>query len=339
MEGISRLKKLLVGAATFAITYPFLTSAVLPLYDNRTTRIHKTVIVTGATGNLGRATVAHLAIRKARVIMACRDMELCKAIRREIVMHTNHKGILCRHLDLEDIDSINRFADDMIKNEPHIDVLINNAAVKEVKEKQLTKYGIEKNYFVNFLGPYLLTFRLLDKLKESGRITRDSRIINVIGTPKRSWDVQLDDINFEKRKYNKVTAYRQSKLALAYFTILLDEFIKKDKEMVFVFGTSPCYKKLSESLVRPIGIREQMINLAVGFISADPVRVSSLMIKCALDPKMDRNSSGKLYSYFLTHWGWGQADKDILKAKAVWNEAAQMLLKIKDVGKNSGASG
>lgn len=318
-----------VGAVAFvvAITYPLHNSVWLPTWGNNILREDRTVIVTGATGKMGSAITYHLAKRKPRIIMACRDMDKCKTIRREIVMWTGHKGIACRHLDLEDIDSINRFADEMIKDEPHIDVLINSAGVVELKEKELTKYGIEKHYFVNFLGPFLLTFRLMDKLKESANITLDSRVINIVGKPKKWWKVDTSDINFEARKYNPKIAYTQSKLALAYFTILLEKFSRDDKSHIYVYGINPMYHRLSPTFDMPIGTLEGFQSLWTAFHSTHAIRPAQPVVKCALDPNLARpDRSGKLFGRFLTGWGWGSAAASETKAKVVWNMAAQALV-------------
>jgi len=304
--------------------------APFPMWKKDPEQMRKrTAIVTGATGNLGQSIVLQLVKNKLRVIMACRDVEQCKMIRREIVLNTGHGAIACRHLDLEDIDSINKFADDVIASEPHIDILINNAGVKHVKERTLTKYGIEKNFFVNFIAPYYLTFRLMDKLKESASHTFDSRIINITGSPKRSWDVDLDDINFERRKYHPKKAYYQSKLALSYFTILLDKFCREDKNCVYVFGASPGTEHISKSLHQPINAWEEVSELVINYWNAKPSWVTKAVVRCATDPGMTDDHSGRLYSYLsVSVWGWGKAAKDEIKAKLVWNYAARALLNI-----------
>ncbi|XP_077232344.1 uncharacterized protein LOC143868903 [Tasmannia lanceolata] len=304
--------------------------AYMPYYPLKDDRSDRTAIVTGATGRIGVGTCHWLAKRKVRVIMAARDMQKCKLIRRELVAYTGHKAIACRHLDLEDIDSINAFAKRMIEEEPHIDILINNAAVKELKEKEITKYGVEKHYWVNFLAPFLLTFRLMDKLKGSASQTLDSRVVNVIGKPKTFWNIQLDDINFDKRKYSGKEAYRQSKLALAYFTILLDKMCTDSRSFVYVFGSNPVRKWIAESEVRDHSLtlleKFQLLFRFIYTIEAD--RCAQPAINCALHPVMNhRDYSGKLYGLFNGFWGWGGADaeKDEVFAKMVWNHAIETL--------------
>lgn len=328
-------------AGSVAMTYPLVDLFWLPFYPRKEERRDRTIIVTGATGTVGVGISYHLALRKARVIMACRDLEKCKMIRRQIVSRTGHHGIACRHLDLEDIDSINNFADDMIKNEPHIDVLINNAAVKKLKEKEITKYGIEKHYWVNFLAPFLLTFKLLPKLKESAAQTLDSRIVNVIGKPNKRWDLNLDDINFDKRKYSGTKAYCQSKLALAYFTIQLNKILKENREYVYVYGTNPSRKMLQRSkvLINDITYSERLWTIFESYLATGADRAAQPSVHCTLDPRLgNRFKTGQLYGPMCSSiWGWGGADNpdDEMLAKQVWNHAIETLLKAPDYLKAS----
>lgn len=332
MLRLSRRTKIAVYTAFAVASYPVISTAFLPNYRTFPGKEeNKTVVVTGATGNLGGAIAFQLAMKKARVIMACRNMEKCKAIRREIVLKTNTNNIVCRHLDLEDIKSISDFVANLEKTEPHVDVLVNNAAVKKIDSKEITKYGIERNFFVNYLAPVLLTFRLLDMLKRSAATTRDSRVINVIGTPKKDWlkSLQIDDINFERRQYNPDVAYKQSKLALAYFTILFEKTNKEQKNFVRVYGTSPCYTRIMKSLFFPTNIAEATKAHLDSWYCAVPDRTIMTVIRCALDPTFsDPERGGKLYTYYLTSWGWGVADKDELAAKKVWNATVKMLKKV-----------
>ena len=292
----------------------------------------RTVIVTGATGTMGSTLTLALARRQCRVIMACRNLDKCKEIRREIVLVTKNKSIACRHLDLESIDSINKFVDDICKNEPHIDILVNNAAVRNIKKKELTQYGFERHLFVNFLAPYLLTMRLMPKLEESSKITHDSRVINVIGAPKKYWKVDLTDINFDRRKYNHKQAYWQSKMALAYFTILLEKFNREKGNKVYVFGTSPNEKRIAPSFFHETGIIQELVFNLGHYFSVSARLLSEVPLRCALDKSLANEAgSGRLYNFFLRSWGrnkgWGPAIDEV-KAKFVWNHAADLLVNI-----------
>lgn len=324
-------------AGSVAICYPVLNLAIHHTWQDRRTFPEKTVIITGGTGNLAGAMAYQFSLRRVRIILACRDMDKCRSMRREIVVRTGHKGLVCRHLDLENIESINKFVKHISETEPHIDVLVNNAAVKRVEKKELTKYGIEKNYFVNFLAPFFLTFSLYDKLKETAAITKDVRIINIVGAPKKNWTLDLEDINFDKRRYTPKAAYRQSKLALAHFTILLDKFNKDQRIPIHVYATNPGSNKIASSFDDPV----TFASIPRLFISSSPDMLIMNVVRCALEPKLaSDDKTGLLYSYFLSpKWGWYGVDKREWEGKFIWNAAKQTLLNLQEMVPEKPVSG
>uniref|UniRef100_A0A224YWT0 Dehydrogenase n=1 Tax=Rhipicephalus zambeziensis TaxID=60191 RepID=A0A224YWT0_9ACAR len=121
----------------------------------------KTVIVTGANAGIGKATAMALARRKARVILACRNMDKAKRAAQEILESTG-QSVVIKELDLASFKSVNRFCDDIFKTETRLDVLVNNAGiVTDSKAVRLTEDGYELCYQSNYLSHYLLTMRLL----------------------------------------------------------------------------------------------------------------------------------------------------------------------------------
>ncbi|XP_068088274.1 retinol dehydrogenase 13-like [Hyperolius riggenbachi] len=173
----------------------------------------KTVIVTGANTGIGKETALELANRGGRIIMACRDMEKCENAAKEIRGKTLNHNVFAKQLDLASTKSIKEFAKSVLKEEKHIDILINNAAVMRCPH-WTTEDGFEMQFGVNHLGHFLLTNLLLDKMKNSGQ----SRIINVSSLAHVLGDIDFEDLNWEKRKYNTKEAYCQSKLANILFT-------------------------------------------------------------------------------------------------------------------------
>ncbi|KAM3929998.1 retinol dehydrogenase 13 isoform 2-T2 [Leptodactylus fuscus] len=173
----------------------------------------KTVIVTGANTGIGKETALELAKRGGRIIMACRDMGKCENAAKEIRGTTLNHNVYARHLDLASTKSIKEFAKHVLQEEEHIDVLINNAAVMRCPQWK-TEDGFEMQFGVNHLGHFLLTNLLLDRLKESGQ----SRIINVSSLAHIVGEIDFEDLNWEKKKYDTKGAYCQSKLANVLFT-------------------------------------------------------------------------------------------------------------------------
>ncbi|XP_077342607.1 retinol dehydrogenase 13-like isoform X2 [Lithobates pipiens] len=145
--------------------------------------------------------------------MACRDMEKCENAAREIRGKTLNHNVYAKHLDLASTKSIKEFAKEILREEEHLDILINNAAIMRCPQWK-TEDGFEMQFGVNHLGHFLLTNLLLDKMKNSGQ----SRIINVSSLAHIAGEIDFEDLNWEKKKYNTKAAYCQSKLANVLFT-------------------------------------------------------------------------------------------------------------------------
>ncbi|KPP75375.1 retinol dehydrogenase 14-like [Scleropages formosus] len=178
----------------------------------------KTVIVTGANSGIGRATAAELLKMQARVIMACRDPrraeEAAEHVRQEAGLQPGGQ-VVVKVLDLASLKSVRGFCEEIIKEEPRIDVLINNAGVYQCPYSK-TEDGFEMQFGVNHLGHFLLTCLLLDLLKKSA----PSRIIMVSSKLYKCGEINFEDLNSEQ-SYDKAFAYGRSKLANLLFTLEL----------------------------------------------------------------------------------------------------------------------
>lgn len=173
----------------------------------------KTVIITGASQGIGKETARELCRRKARVILACRDVNKARATAEEIRRETGVRP-LCMRLDLCSFASIRQFASQVVAQEERLDVLINNAGVLSPPRRTETEDGYEITFQTNYLGHFLLTNLLLGLLKKSS----PSRIINVGSIA--HWFAAFDaDVGFQKYQQNLV--YPCTKLYMTLFTIEL----------------------------------------------------------------------------------------------------------------------
>lgn len=164
----------------------------------------RTVIVTGATSGLGLVTARELARVGARVVLAVRDPAKGERVAALMPGHTE-----VRTLDLADLASVRAFAAEWAGP---LDVLINNAGIMRVPQGR-TRDGFELQIGTNHLGPFALTNLLLP------HITR--RVVTVSSQLHRRGRLDLDDLNWEHRRYNSLQAYCDSKLANLLFTLEL----------------------------------------------------------------------------------------------------------------------
>lgn len=174
----------------------------------------KTVIVTGASAGIGKETALEMARRGARVIMACRNLEKSQPIADSIIAETGNDRVLVRFLDLSDMDSVRKFADEINEEAEPLHILINNAGILMRGKKQNSPQGFELTMATNHYGSFLLTNLLIDKVKTfaPGRVV----VVSSLGYMLNCLDV--DDLNFERRSYNSTKAYCQSKLCNLLFT-------------------------------------------------------------------------------------------------------------------------
>lgn len=195
----------------------------------------KKIIVTGGNTGLGYETARELVKRNAEVIIACRNLtkgnEAVKKIKEEV------KGAKLNVLllDLADLASVRKFAEDYSKNYDALDVLINNAGIMMVPFS-LTKDGFESQLGVNHFGHYALSGLLLEVLKR----TPGSRVVNVSSLAHNSGKIDFSNLNFNNgRNYKSMKAYGASKLANLLFTYELQRFFKDNNINTIAVAAHP----------------------------------------------------------------------------------------------------
>ncbi|WP_459976610.1 oxidoreductase, partial [Mycobacterium avium] len=168
----------------------------------------RVVVITGANTGIGYETAAVLAHRGAHVVLAVRDLEKGNAALSRIVAASPNADVTLQQLDLASLASVRSAAEALRAAYPRIDLLINNAGVMWTP-KQVTEDGFELQFGTNHLGHFALTGLLLDHLLG----VRDSRVVTVssLGHRLRA-AIHFDDLHWERR-YDRVAAYGQSKLA------------------------------------------------------------------------------------------------------------------------------
>jgi NAD(P)-dependent dehydrogenase (short-subunit alcohol dehydrogenase family) len=174
--------------------------------------IGKTVLITGGTGGIGRATAIGLATMGARVGITGRDRaraeEAADAIRRQ----SNDAAVDVFVADLSSQSEVRRLARDVLAAYPRLDVLINNVGGFWA-HRHVTADGLEHTFALNHLAPFLLTNLLIERLRASA----PARIVTVSSGAQSMGRIDFDDLMGEVR-YSGQRAYNQSKLANVMFT-------------------------------------------------------------------------------------------------------------------------
>lgn len=181
----------------------------------------QTIVVTGGSAGLGVETARVLAACGAQIVSVVRDEAKGSAAAETIRQSVPSADIEIAVLDLFDLASVRRGADDIAKRFPRIDRLINNAGVMACPLGR-TAQGLDTQLGTNHLGHFVLTARLIPALLAGA----PARIVNLSSAGHRMSPFRFDDPFFEKDDYNKWLAYGQAKTANVLFSVALDKRFK-----------------------------------------------------------------------------------------------------------------
>ncbi len=185
----------------------------------------QSILITGATDGLGKATALELAKLGARVLIHGRDEARLAAVKQEIAAESGSDKIETYRANFASLAEVRHLAYTIQAEHEQLDMLINNAASGGGKpgdtQRELSVDGYELRFAVNHLAPFLLTQLLLPCLKAGA----PARIINVSSAGQRP--INFDDLMMQEH-YEPLDAYRQSKLAQIMFTFDLAERVRGD---------------------------------------------------------------------------------------------------------------
>ena len=199
----------------------------------------RTAVITGANTGLGFETARVLAAHGAQVVLACRDLGQAKeaAVRilsgspaaAEVVPADLHAV----RLDLASLASVREAAEEIAAAYGPVDLLINNAGVMMTPFRR-TADGFELQLGVNHLGHFALTGLLLGRML--GR--EGSRVVTVSSNGHKSGRIDFDDLQ-SQRRYRRMAAYYQSKLANLMFTYELQRRLAAAQAQTQAFAAHP----------------------------------------------------------------------------------------------------
>ena len=182
----------------------------------------RTVLITGANSGLGLESARTMAAKGAKVLVACRNPERGTAARQQVaaVAHTDPELV---ELDLADLSSVRAAASRVRETTgDELDVLMNNAGVMATPRRS-TRDGFELQIGTNHLGHAALTWLLMPALRQRP----GARVVTLSSIAHRGGGLDVDDLNFERRRYTPTRAYAQSKLANLLFTLELDRAARR----------------------------------------------------------------------------------------------------------------
>lgn len=172
----------------------------------------KTVLITGATGGIGKATAIGLATMGARVGITGRDPIRAEQAATDIRTASGNPAVDVFVADMSSQAEVRRLAAAVLDAYPRLDVLVNNVGGFWAHRHPTTD-GLEHTFALNHLASFLLTNLLLDRLKASA----PARVVTVSSGAQAAGRIDFDDLQ-GARSYSGQRAYSQSKLANILFT-------------------------------------------------------------------------------------------------------------------------
>ncbi len=168
----------------------------------------RTIVFTGGTDGIGRAAVDRFAAMGAEICLFGRDPQKTQRVADDLAA-VGHKGpvsiVAC---DIGSLDQVRSAADQVLVRHERIDWLINCAGIN-TPERRLSADGYEMNFAVNYLGPFLLTELLLERV----RATPSARIVNLTSGTQEVARLNLDDLQLETG-WSLLQSYARAKLCM-----------------------------------------------------------------------------------------------------------------------------
>ena len=198
----------------------------------------KTAIVTGGYSGIGLETVRALSDAGVDVVVPARNREKAEAALADI-----GGDVRIGDMDLGDLASVRRFADEMTDALDRLDLLINNAGIMANPETRVGP-GWESQFGTNHMGHFALTIGLMPLLEK----TPGARVVALSSTAHKISDIRWDDIQFESGDYDKWQAYGQAKTANALFANALSRRMRDSGGLAFAVHPGGIFTPLQRHL-------------------------------------------------------------------------------------------
>ncbi len=195
---------------------------------------NRIALVTGANTGLGYETALELARLETKVILACRNKEKAKTAMERIKTEVPDAQLEFLELDLSSLESVKQAATTYKKKYNTLDLLINNAGIMALRDREETTEQYEKQFGVNHIGHFLLTGLLLPVLQAADC----SRVVTLSSLAHKFGKVNFENLQLVG-EYGVWKAYGQSKVANILFMMELDRRLKAAGSKTISVGAHP----------------------------------------------------------------------------------------------------
>ena len=191
----------------------------------------RSVLITGPTSGLGRATAEAMASTGARVVLLGRNLERLERVRDELAARHGEDRFPVVVADMSSLESVRAAIDHITVTETRLDVLVDNAGAIHAQRSE-TGEGLEATFATMVVGPFTLIDGLLPMLEANA----DGRVISVVSGGMYAQQLPLDDLQFERRDFNGTLAYARAKRAS---TALIREWARRYRGHVRFYSMHP----------------------------------------------------------------------------------------------------
>ena len=269
----------------------------------------KTIILTGFTAGIGKATAMELARRGANLGLVGRSPDKCAAVLEELRAATGNTQLRVFLCDLSLMKEVKRLAGELLEAYPRIDVLLNNAGLFSAK-RTLTAEDLELTFAANHMGYYILTRMLEERLKASA----PARVVNVASAAHKNAELDFDDLQSAKN-YGAFAVYCKSKLANIYFTRVMAERLQGSGVTVNCLHPGV----IASDLIRPWGM---LVAFVWKLFTASTENGARTSLFLATDPSV-ADTTGQYFDESKVA-RISAAARDDEAARRLWEESARI---------------
>ena len=292
----------------------------------------RTAVVTGGNSGIGLEAATELARHGVHVVITSRDVGRGREALQRLRSRAAGANAEVRQLDLADLTSVESFADAFAGDHERLDLLVNNAGVMALPQRQETADGFEMQLGTNHLGHFALTGRLLPLLVAADGEARDARVVTVSSNAHRAGRLSRDDPMAERR-YQAWSAYGHSKLANLLFTHELQRRLTGAGSGVKAVAAHPGLAATNLVAAGPVSRAPRLLGSLANGITAlvsQPATLGSWpTLRAAVDPEVDGGE------YFGPSWpgqwrgapvrvGTSAAAQSLDDARWLWEASARL---------------
>ncbi|XP_028769951.1 short-chain dehydrogenase TIC 32, chloroplastic [Neltuma alba] len=285
-----------------------------------------TALITGGTSGIGAETARVLAKRGVRLVIGARDLKKAREVRQNIQKETPNAEIIVLEVDLSSFASVQRFCSEFLALQLPLNILINNAGIFS-QNLEFSEEKIEMTFATNYLGHFLLTEMLLEKMIETAEKSGiEGRIINVSSVI-HNW-VKREAFRFHDMlngtKYNGTRAYSQSKLANILHAKELARQLKARNAKVTVNAVHPGIVKTG--IIRA---HKGLITDSLFFIASKLLKTTSQGAATTCYVAVSAQTQGLSGKYFAdcNESTCSSLANDEFEAQKLWNNTRALLHK------------